>query len=404
MQKVYEYRAKDRNSIQQQGTITAESETAVATTLRSKGYFITSIKEIQISIWQKDITLFEKKMTTADLALYARQFSVMIDAGMPLLSVLHVLVEQTENKQLKEATQAVLSDLQGGETLAQAMGKYPSVFPTIMVSLVEAGELGGVLNEVMERLAAHLEKEHKMLQKVKGAMTYPAVILVVALVVVSGIITFILPTFEQMFNNAKVELPLMTQMLLSLSRLFRQHYLELLGVLVPLAYSIPKLLSLPQMRPQVDAMKLKLPVWGDISKKVAVARFCRTLATLLHGGVNILPALDVVKKVADNYVIAHTVTMAQTTIKEGHGLASQLLHSGVFPTMVVRMIAIGEETGEMDKMLEKVADYFESEVEDKLNNFSKLIEPLLIVFLAVIIGFIVISIMLPMFEISSAIH
>lgn len=404
MQKVYEYRVRDRSGLPQEGVITADSETAVAATLRGKGYLITSIREQRISLWQREITLFEKRMTTADLAFYARQFSVMIDAGMPLLSVLNVLVEQTESKQLKEATQAVLHDVQGGETLAQSMGKHPAVFPVIMVSLVEAGELGGVLNEVMDRLATHLEKEHKMVQKVKGAMAYPAVIFVVAALVVSGIITFILPTFEQMFQNAKVELPLLTQMLLVLSRLFRQHYVALLGGLAAVSYGIAMLLTLPKLRPRVDALKLKLPVWGEISKKAAVARFCRTLATLLHGGVNILPALDVVKKVAGNYVIEHTVTLAQTSIKEGHGVAPKLLSSGVFPTMAVRMIAIGEETGETDCMLEKVADFFESEVEDKLNNFSKLIEPLLIVFLAVIIGVIVVSIMLPMFEISSAIH
>jgi type IV pilus assembly protein PilC len=235
-------------------------------------------------------------------------------------------------------------------------------------------------------------------------MTYPAVILVVAMMVVSGIITFILPTFEQMFQNAKVALPLPTQILLALSRLFREHYAAVLGILAALLYGLSLLLTLPHLRPKIDAMKLKLPVWGDISKKVAVARFCRTLATLLHGGVNILPSLDVVQKVAGNHVIAQTVMLARTSIKEGHGLAPQLLSSGVFPNMAVRMIAIGEETGETDKMLEKVADFFESEVEDKLNNFSKLIEPILIVFLAVIIGIVVISIMLPMFEISSTIH
>jgi type IV pilus assembly protein PilC len=402
MPKDFEYRAKDRYGLAQQGIITAESETAVATALRSKGYFITSIQEKQISIWKQDVTLFEKGITTADLALFARQFSVMIDAGMPLLSVLNVLIEQTEQKQMKAAVQAVLSDVQGGETLAQAMDKHPKVFPTIMVSLVEAGELGGVLNEVMDRLATHLEKEHKMIEKVKGAMTYPIVVLIVAALVVTGIITFILPTFEQMFMSAKMELPIMTQILLSLSKLFRNHYLVLLAMVCGLSWGIPKVLGLPQMQPVVDRAVLRLPIWGDISKKVAIARFCRTLSTLLHGGVNILPALDVVKKVAGNIVIANTVTNAQNSIKEGHGIAPQLLHSGVFPTMVVRMIAIGEESGELDKMLEKVADFFESEVEDKLNNFSKIIEPVLIVFLAVIIGFIVIAIMLPMFEISSA--
>lgn len=404
MQKMYEYQVRDSSGLLQHGVITADSEGAVAATLRGKGYFITSIKEQNVSLWQKDITIFEKKMTTSDLAVYARQFSVMIDAGLPLLSVLNVLVEQTENKQLRTATQAVFSDVQGGETLAQAMGKHLDIYPTIMVSLVEAGELGGALNEVLDRLATHLEKEHKMVQKVKGALIYPAVILVVAAVVVSCIITFILPTFEQIFLNAKVELPMLTQLLLSLSRLFRQHYLAVLGTLAIVLYSIPTVLALPRIRPTVDALKLKLPVWGDISKKVAVARFCRTLATMLHGGVNILPSLEVVKKVADNHVIVQTVTKAQTSIKEGHGLASQLLSSGVFPTMAVRMLAIGEETGETDRMLEKIADFFESEVEDKLNNFSKLIEPLLIVFLAVIIGTIIISIMLPMFNMSSAIH
>jgi len=404
MQRAYEFRARDRSGLPQQGIITADSAGAVAATLRSKGYFITSIKEQRSSIWQRDLAFFEKKMTITDLALYARQFSVMIDAGLTILSVLGVLVEQTENKQLKTATQAVLSDVQGGETLAQAMSKHPTIFPVVMVSLVEAGELGGVLNEVMDRLATHLEKEHKMVSKVKGAMAYPASVLVIATLVVSGIVTFILPTFEQLFHSANVELPFVTQLLLYISRLFRQHYLIVFGVLAIGLYSILRVLSLPQLRPQVDMIKLKLPIWGDIGKKVAVARFCRTLATLLHGGVNILPALDVVKKVADNYVLAEVVTKAQTSIKEGHGLAPQLLHSGVFPTMAVRMIAVGEETGEIDRMLGKIAEFFETEVEDKLNNFSKLIEPLLIVFLAVIIGLIVISVMLPMFDMSSAIH
>lgn len=404
MRKVYEYRARDRNGIPLAGVITADGETAVAATLRGKGYYITAIKEQQISIWRQDITLFAKRMTTADLALYARQFSVMIDAGLPLMSVLNVLVEQTENRQLKEVTQAVLCDVRGGAMLARAMGKHPAVFPAIMVSLVEAGELGGMLNEVMDSLATHLEKEHKMGRRIKGAMTYPAVILVVAMVVVCGIITFILPTFEQMFQNARLELPVPTRMLLYLSRLFRTHYPVLLGTLAVFLYGIPRALSLSSLGPRVDAVKLRLPLWGDISKKVALARFCRTLATLLRGGVNILSALDVVKRVAGNHCIAQTVTMAQTSIKEGHGLAHQLLSSGVFSTMAVRMIAVGEESGEIDKMLEKVADFFEAEVEDKLNIFSKLIEPLLIVLLAVIIGTIVIAIMLPMFEISSALH
>lgn len=404
MMQAYEFCARDRSGLPQQGVITADNPRAVAAVLRGKGYYITSIKEQRRSFWQREITLWEKPVTTEDLALFTRQFSVMIDAGLTILSVLTVLVEQTENNRLKTAIQAALNDVQRGESLALAMGKHPTVFPVIMVSLVEAGELGGVLNAVMERLATHLEKEHKLVSKVKGAMTYPSAVLVVAALVVSGIVTFVLPTFEQLFRSAKVELPLLTQLLLWLSRLFRQHYLLILLLGAGGVYGVSRLVSLPRLQPAVDALKLKLPVWGDIAKKVAVARFARTLATLLRGGVNILPALDVVKKVAGNQVLAETVTKAQTSIKEGHGLAPQLLSSGVFPPMAVRMIAIGEETGEIDRMLEKIADFFESEVEDKLNNFSKLIEPFLIVFLAAIIGVIVVSIMLPMFEISSAIH
>ncbi|HBS60043.1 MAG TPA: type II secretion system F family protein [Firmicutes bacterium] len=404
MMQTYEFRARDRSGLPQQGVITADSPRAVAAVLRGKGYYITSIKEQQRNLWQREITLWEKPVTTADLALFTRQFSVMIDAGLTILSVLTVLVEQTENKRLKTATQAVLNDVQGGESLALAMGKHPTVFPVIMVSLVEAGELGGVLNAVMERLATQLEKEHKLVSKVKGAMTYPAAVLVIAALVVSGIVTFVLPTFEQLFRSAKVELPLFTQLLLGFSRLFRQHYLLIFLLAAGGICGVSRLLALPRLQPRVDALKLKLPVWGDISKKMAVARFSRTLATLLRGGVNILPALDVVKKVTGNQVLAETVTKAQTSIKEGHGLAPQLLYAGVFPRMAVRMIAIGEETGEIDRMLEKIADFFEAEVEDKLYNFSKLVEPFLVVCLAAIIGVIVVSIMLPVFEISSAMY
>lgn len=404
MQNAYAYRVRDRSGQLLQGVITADSEGAVARTLRGKGYFIMAINEQRPGLLQRELTLLQKKRTIADLALYVRQFSVMIDAGLPILSILNVLVEQTENKQLKKATRAVSDDVQGGEALARAMDKHPDIFPVIMVSLVEAGELGGALNKVMARLATHLENEYKMVQKVKGAMMYPAAVLIVAVLVVSGIVTFVLPAFEQLFINAHVELPLLTQMLLILSRLIKAHYLLLGGSLAVFVYGLCRLQTLPQMKHRAEKAKLKLPVWGLISKKAAVARFCRTLATLLHGGVNVLPALDVVKKVAGNHVIAQAVSGAQTSIKEGRSLASQLHQSGIFPSMAVRMIAIGEETGEIGEMLDKVADFFETEVEDKLNNFSKLIEPLLIVLLAVIIGIIVISIMLPMFEISSAIH
>jgi type IV pilus assembly protein PilC len=404
MPKNYQYKVRDRYGIATQGILAAESETAVASVLSSKGFFITEIKEQPISLLNMEIELFNRGISSADLAIYARQFSVMIDAGMPLLSVLNVLVEQTENKKLKTATQSVLHDVQGGDTLAQAMGKHSVIFPAIMVSLVEAGELSGVLDDVMERLATHLEKEHKLTEKVKGAMTYPVVIMVVAALVVIGIVTFILPTFEGLFNNANVALPLPTQILLTISHALRHNYIMVGTGTAGLLYIISKILALPSLRLTIDGLKLKLPIFGDLIKKIAVARFCRTLSTLLRGGVNLLQALEVVKKVAVNQVIENTITKAQTSIKEGHGLAPQLMITHVFPTMVVRMIAIGEETGELDKMLEKVADFFESEVEDKINNFTKLIEPLLIASLSVVIGFIVISIMMPMFKLSTTMH
>lgn len=404
MVKNFEYKAKDEYGASLQGMMQAESEVAVAVALRSKGYFITQIKEKQINFLEMELSLFEKRITTADLAIFARQFAVMIEAGMPLLSVLHVLIEQTENKKLRAATQVVLRDVQEGETLARAMSYHQKIFPTIMVSMVEAGELGGVLDEVMERVATHLEKEHKLREKIKGAMTYPKMVLAVAFVIVMVIVTFIFPTFTQLFQNANIELPVITKLLINISNVIRNHYI-IIGICVLLLVLVVKrILILPTVRPVIDGAKLKLPIFGDLIKKIAIAHFCRTLSTLVKGGVGLLSALEVVKRVTDNHVIINIVSRAETSIKEGEGLAAQLATSQVFPAMVVRMTAIGEETGELDRMLEKVADFFESEVEDKVNNLSKLMEPLLIVILAVIVGIIVLAIMLPMFELSSTIH
>lgn len=404
MQKKFAYRVKDRKGLAQNGVMTAESEIAVATSLRKQGFYITQILERKPNLLQQDITIFNKGITAADLSLFARQFSVMIDAGLPLLTVLNVLVEQTEQKQLKEALISILEDVQVGEALAAAMGKYPKVFPVIMVSLVEAGELAGVLNEVMARLATHLEQEHKMRQKLKGALIYPAVVMVFALVVVTIIIVFVLPTFEQIFAGAGIQLPISTQLLLNVSKFIRQHCIAVPLAIIATFVCMYYALALEKLRPYVDVLKLKMPIWGDIACKISIARFCRTLGTLLHGGIMLLPALAVVKKVTGNSVITDAVSNAEISIKEGQGLAAPLIGSGVFPSMPVRMISIGEETGELDQMLEKIAEFYESEIEDKLNNFSKLIEPMLIVFLAVVIGFIAVAIMTPLFEISATIR
>ncbi len=401
MAKNFQYKARDRSGRILSGVVLAEDQTAAATYVREQGYFITSLQEEKSKTSTGQLLKSLRRVKTKDLAVMCRQFSTMINAGMPILSCVNILVEQCENSLLKEALQDCYKQVREGDTLSRSLGKYPRIFPPLMINLIEAGELGGVLDDVLERLAAHFEKEHKLNEKVKSAMVYPAVVMGIACLVVVFILTFVLPTFTKMFADMHVELPLMTKLLLAVSDVLQHHFLIFLLGLGGLSYGVVLALRKPSVRKQFDQLVLRLPVIGILTRKISIARFSRTLSTLLRGGVPIIVALEVVEKILGNLSMTEAMSRARIGLREGQGLAQTLGASRVFTPMTVQMVAIGEESGSLDQMLEKVADFYDNEVEDMVGRLNSLIEPLIIVFLGITIGSIVIAIMLPMFDIMS---
>lgn len=399
MAKTFAYKAKDRNGEVLMGSILAENESAVAIHIREKGYFITQIRE------ESGVSLFSafidnlRSISLKEISIVCRLFATMIDAGLPLVSSLNVLIEQTDNPRIKKALQDVYKKVKEGETLSRSLGDHPTIFPNLMINMVEAGEVGGVLDTVLNRLANHFEKEHKMNEKIKSAMTYPAVVSVMAVLSVVFILTFVLPTFVQMFDNMKMELPLLTRILLAISSVLRNYAPIFIVLAAAGAYGLKIAYQREQARQIVDALALKIPVIGMLSRKVGIARFSRTLSTLLHGGVPIITALEVVQKTIGNHSMMKALGQAKSGIKEGMGLASTLAQSKAFTPMVVQMVSIGEESGALDKMLEKIADFYESDVDDIVTRLSSIIEPIIIGVLGVIIGLIIIAIMVPLFDV-----
>lgn len=323
----------------------------------------------------------------------------MVDAGLSLVACLNILIEQSANPRLKTALQDVYKKVKEGETLSTALGQYPNIFPSIMINMIEAGEVGGVLDDVLNRLATHFEKEHKLNEKVKSAMTYPAVVMSMAFLAVTFIVTFVLPTFMQMFVGMKMELPLPTRILLGLSTFLRENALLLLIAIACMTLGIAVASRKPKVKKTIDRIILSLPILGVLARKIAIARFSRTLSTLVRGGVPILTALEVVKKTMGNLSMVDALGKAQVNVKEGIGLANTLGESKVFTPMVIQMISIGEESGSLDKMLEKVADFYESDVDDMVGRLSSIMEPLIVGILGVVIGFIVISVIIPLFDV-----
>ncbi len=400
MPTTYQYTVRDRAGQVSSGSVVAENPPAAAAFLRDKGYYVTSIKQAK----QQQTTLaqaFEQlqQISAKDLAIFCRQFATMVDAGLPLVSCLNVLIEQTQKAKLKDALQGVYKKVQEGESLAGALQSYSSVFPKIMVSMIDAGEVGGVLDVVLNRLAIHFEKEHKVNEKVKSAMVYPAVVIFMAALSVSFILVFVLPTFLKLFDNMKIQLPLPTRILLSFSDILKNYWF--IGILAIIAAVVGwnYLMRRKQYQSIRDRFLLQVPVFGDLFRKIAVARFSRTFGTLVQSGVPIISALDVVKQTAGNINIEEALERAQKSVTEGARLAVTLAGSKVFTPMVIQMIAIGEESGQLDKMLEKIAEFYENEVDETVGRLSTLMEPFLIAILGIVIGLIVISIALPLFDV-----
>ncbi|MDT8901806.1 type II secretion system F family protein [Anaeroselena agilis] len=405
MSKTFAYRAKDRTGQLFTGSVVAENEAAVAAYIRNQGYFVTQIRpaaEKGDSVLRGLADIFNP-VGVKDLAVFCRQFATMVDAGLSLTVSLGVMVDQTHNSRLKAAAKDLLVKVQEGETLSRAMQGHPGVFPAVTVSMVEAGEVGGVLDVVLDRLATHFEKESKLTANVKSALTYPAVIMTFAAAAIIFILIFVLPRFVQLFATMNVALPVPTRALVAFSALLQQYGILLAALLAAIAYGMRLYFRQPRGQRLFDQLMLHVPVMGGLWRKIAVARFSRTLSTLLRGGVPIIAALEVVKKTTGNRLMARAITAAQEGVSEGLGLAATLGTARVFPLMVVQMAAVGEETGEVDKMLEKVADFYENDVDDTVSRLSALLGPILIGTLGVVIGAIIIAILMPLFDVISGI-
>lgn len=403
MAKKFIYTARNRSGRVLTGTVLADNQAAAATYVRGQDCFITSLKEYKPASTTGQLLKKLRRVKTKDLAVLCRQFSTMVNAGIPILSCLNILAEQCDNSLLKETLQDVYKRVREGESLSQALTNYSGIFPNLMVSLIEAGELGGALDEVLERLAAHFEKEHKLNEKVKSAAVYPAVVMAIACGVVIFIFTFVLPTFTKMFENMHMELPLLTKILLAVSNILQNHFLSLAIMAGAGIYGIVLALRQLAVRTWLDELILRLPFVGVLTRKIAIACLSRTLSTLLRGGVTIISAMEVVEKILGNRSMVAAINRAKTRVREGQGLALALNASQVFTPMTVQMIAIGEESGSLAQMLERVADFYDNEVDDMVTRLNSLVEPCIILFLGITIGSIVIAILLPMFDVMSGI-
>jgi type IV pilus assembly protein PilC len=400
---VYNWQGRTRDGAKKKGALEAANEAAVTAQLRSQGILPTKVKAKPKDV-SEVFTFLQQRVKTKDLVIFTRQFAVMIDAGLPLVQCLQILGDQTENASLARVVHEVRGDVESGSTFAEALGKHPKVFDDLYVNLVAAGEVGGILDTILNRLAIQLEKADKLARQFKGAMVYPATVSTIAIGVVVLLLVKVIPVFEKMFADFGGTLPGPTQAVISLSNWMQANVVYCLFVVaaVIIGHTQARARSLGY-RYRSDQVKLKLPLLGTIIKKVAVARFTRTLGTMIASGVPILDALDIVSKTAGNMIIEEELQETRASISEGKTIAEPLQDSKVFPGMMVQMIAVGEETGNMEVMLNKVADFYDDEVDVAVAALTSMLEPLLMVFMGGAIGGILIAMYLPIFTIADTI-
>ena len=386
------------------GEMEAPNEQAVQAQLRRQGISPGNIKEAGKGFdMEIKIPGFEPKVTTKDIVIFTRQFATMIDAGLPLVQCLDILSKQQDNKTYKAILIQVKEDVEAGSTFADALKKHPKAFDTLYVNLVAAGEIGGILDTILNRLAAYIEKALKLRKQVKSAMTYPATIVGIAVIVIAVILVFVIPQFQAMFESFGQELPLPTRIVIMLSDFIQNYIFLIIGGCYGTVWILKRIYKTPKGQLYMDALFLKLPVMGILIRKVAVAKFTRTLGTMISSGVPILDGLDIVAKTAGNKIVENAIYKVAQSISEGKTIAEPLEQSGVFPPMVCQMIAIGEQSGSIDTMLNKIADFYDDEVDDAVGNLTAMMEPLLMLFLGTAVGGLVIAMYLPIFSMGSAI-
>jgi type IV pilus assembly protein PilC len=399
---IYKWEGKTLKGSIKKGEMEAPSEAAIRIHLRQQSIIPTKIaakgKEIKISLPTR------KKVPQRSIAIFTRQLATMIDAGLPLVQSLDILSSQQENKTFKKIIREIREDVEGGSTFAGALKKHPSIFDDLYTNLVVAGEEGGILDNILTRLSNYIEKAEALKKKVKSAMIYPAIIVSVAILVVIILMIFVIPVFETMFKSAGQSLPLPTLIVLTMSKIIKKYIVVIIPLAILFVYLFRKFYKTEAGKTLVDRLLLKVPVFGMLLKKVSVARFARTLGTLVSSGVPILDGLLIVSKTAGNRTIETAILNARASIREGETIAEPLGRSGIFPPMVIQMISVGESTGALDSMLSKIADFYDDEVDVAVSNLTSLLEPFLMVFLGVVIGGVVIAMYLPIFQMASAVH
>jgi type IV pilus assembly protein PilC len=399
----FEYSVRDKRGQALKGYMDAPGIREAAMKLREEGYYITSLQpkgETKAGA-EKQTKIFQKKVNLRELLIFTRQFGVMIRAGVNLASCLNLMTQQTENSYFASVIHQIRRNVEGGETLHGAMAKYPKIFPTIYIHMVEAGEASGQLETVLFRLVEHLEREFELKKKVTGAMTYPAVVVTVAIGVIFGLMTFVLPNFLGMFREANMKLPSVTLLLMATSDMFVKYWYLILAALVGTVVGVKVYYDTSDGRRKIDKLLFNLKIIGPVIQKLASARFSRTLATLLESGLMITLSLEMVERAVGNTVIADAIGQARVNITQGTGLAKPLIEKKVFPPMVTQMIAVGEETGELSTMLNQVADFYEREAGYAIESLTTLIEPAIMVCLGGVVALVVAAVMIPMFSLSS---
>lgn len=398
---IFIYKAKARNGRTVKGDLDAPSLEFAENILRRKGYSLVWVKPRPKDLLEG--TPLEGGVSDRDMVVFSRQFATMINAGVPILQALQIMCEQTENNKLRRKLYSVRNDIEGGSSLYEALKKHPDVFDALYTNMVNAGETGGILDIVLLRLSEYIEKAAKLKAKIKGAMIYPGVVVTVAVAVVAIILIFVIPTFEQMFRSFGSALPLPTQIVIDLSRFVTENILWLVIGFILFLVGFRFFYKWEQGKILVDRWILFLPIFGPLLRKAAMAKFSRTFSTMVSSGVPILSALDIVAKTSGNKTVELGVLEAKKSIAEGQTLAEPLEDTGVFPPMVIHMISIGETTGSLDSMLAKIADFYDDEVDVAVETLTSLIEPLMIVFLGVMVGGLVVSMYLPIFSIGDVI-
>ncbi|MFH0839366.1 MAG: type II secretion system F family protein [Candidatus Omnitrophota bacterium] len=399
---IFKYIAKDSAGKTVSGVLEAEDRQRLIENLRKQDLVIISITEEQskLEAKKKFTFTFRKKIKPDELVIFSRQLATMVDAGIPLSQSIRVLGEEMENIGFKAVLKKVNDDIQTGLSLSDAFARHQNVFSSFFINMVKAGETSGTLNTILDRIASYLEKTQALARKVRAALIYPLVVSLMAVAITAALLLFVVPTFKNIFTVLGGKLPLPTQILISTSDVLRRYFLIVVGAFIVIGILLGRVIRTEIGRFHFDRVMLKLPIFGTLFRKIAIAKFSRTLSTLVKSGVAILSAIEIVSKTSGNKVIERTVLAAGNNVREGEPFSAPLERSGLFPPMVIRMISVGEKTGELEKMLTKIADFYDEQVDAAVTGLTAMIEPLIIGFLGIVVGFIVLSMFLPILKLT----